>query len=190
MSGLDIGGAINASADWMCSAPIIRNIVGNPVFTSLLITALTAIVAMALYNYPIKQAGGKRAVRALLYVFLLVTAVIFVHHYAVTHLAQETVQQKGVRDIFSSIKQSQEIGGAVPVYPMGVPTSSFDPRAESNPNADGPRAESNPNADGPRAGSGVTGGSNASWRPDNIAPDALQIRDVVVAARTFPGADY
>ena len=174
----------------MCSAPIIRNIVGNPVFTSLLITALTAIVAMALYNYPIKQAGGKRAVRALLYVFLLVTAVIFVHHYAVTHLAQETVQQKGVRDIFSSIKQSQDIGGAVPVYPMGVPTSSFDLRAESN-----------PNADSPRAGSGVTGGSNASsdassdassailsGRPDNIAPDALQIRDVVVAARTFPGA--
>ena len=173
----------------MCSAPIIRNIVGNPVFTSLLITALTAIVAMALYNYPIKQAGGKRAVRALLYVFLLVTAVIFVHHYAVTHLAQETVQQKGVRDIFSSIKQSQDIGGAVPVYPMGVPTSSFDPRAESN-----------PNADGPRAGSGVTGGfdaSSANWRPDNIAPNniapdnggALQIKDVIVA-RTFPGADY
>jgi len=121
MSGFNLGSAINSAADWVCGAPIIRSIVSNPVYTALLITALAAIVVMAIYHYQIKRAGTKRAVRALLYVFLIVTAVVFVHHYAVMRMARETSQQSGVRDLFSSIQESRGIGaaGTVPVYPMG-----------------------------------------------------------------------
>ena len=171
MSGLDLGGAINASADWLCSAPIIRGIVGNPIVTALLITALAAIVVMAVYSHQIKQAGAKCAVRALLYVFLLVTAVIFVHHYAVTCLAQETVQQKGVRDVFSSIQQSREVGGAVPVYPMGASGGA----------AAAAYMGAGAYLDDCAATSSLL---SSAGRPDNVA---FNIDDVVIPARPYPG---
>ena len=158
MSGFNLGNAVNNAADWACSAPIIRSVVSNPVFTALLITALAAIVVMALYHYPIKRAGVKRGVRALLYVFLIVTAVTFVHHYAVMRIARETTQQKGVRDVFSSIQQSRDVGapGTVPVYPMGY--------------------------EGPRFGGAELGA------PDNVAvgDGALVIEDVVLPAAASP----
>lgn len=178
MSGFNLGNAVNGAADWLCSAPIIRSVVSNPVFTALLITALAAIVVMSIYHYQIKRAGSKRGVRALLYVFLIVTAVIFVHHYAVMRIARETSQQKGVRDVFSSIQQSQTFGtpGIVPVYPMGYESQ--------------------------RAG-GVLGGAVADATADCGCPDArtggvradnvaeagdglLVIEDVVLPATTSP----
>ena len=121
MSGFSLGGAINASADWVCNAPIIRGIIGNPVFTALLITALAAIVVMAAYHYQIKQAGAKRGARTLIYTFILVTMVMFVHHYAVSRTARDSASQQGIRDVFSSIETSRSAGihGGVPVVPMG-----------------------------------------------------------------------
>ena len=181
MSGFNLGNAVNSAADWLCGAPIVRSVVSNPVFTALLITALAAIVVMSTYHYQIKRAGSKRGVRALLYVFLIVTAVIFVHHYAVMRIARETSQQKGVRDVFSSIQQSQTFGapGIVPVYPLGY--------------------------EGQRSG-GVLGGAEADATADATAdcgcPDArtgiradnvadagdglLIIEDVVVPSTTSP----
>jgi hypothetical protein len=121
MVGFDLGGAINASADWVCGAPIIRSIVSNPVFTALLIPALAATVVMAVYHYEIKTAGSKRACRALLYVFLIVTAVVFVHHYAMSRILQETSQQSGIRDVFNSIEISRQQGVG---YKGGAPADN------------------------------------------------------------------
>lgn len=119
--GFDLGSSVNSMADWVCNASVVRGIVSNPVFTALLITALIVIVLMGLYRYPIKRSGTKRAVRALIYIFLLCTAVMFVHHCAVMNYAQDFASQKGVREVFSSIQNSQESGmaGDVPVIPMG-----------------------------------------------------------------------
>jgi hypothetical protein len=184
MSGFNLGSAINSAADWVCGAPIIRSIVSNPVYTAFLITALAAIVVMAIYHYQIKRAGTKRAVRALLYVFLIVTAVVFVHHYAVMRMARETSQQSGVRDLFSSIQESRGIGaaGTVPVYPMGY---------EGQRGTVGGSA-----ADG---GSAAGGGSAAECgcpdaartgghRPDNVAEDygPLVIEDVSLPTAAGP----
>ena len=151
MPGFDLGGAVNGTAEWACSAPIIRTVISNPVFTALLITALAAIVVMSLYHYQIKRAGTKRATRALLYVFFIVTAVMFVHHYATMRIARDSTAQKGVRDVFSSIQQSRSIGvsSAVPVYPMGfegVEVTGGAPHADD-------------------CGCAVAGGA----RPDNVA---------------------
>jgi hypothetical protein len=182
MSGFNLGNAVNNAADWACSAPIIRSVVSNPVFTALLITALAAIVVMALYHYQIKRAGVKRGVRALLYVFLIVTAVTFVHHYAVMRIARETTQQKGVRDVFSSIQQSRDVGapGTVPVYPMGY---------EGQRAAVGGAAAAAAPPDTPDCGcpdAGQTGGRGV--RPDNVAADdgSLVIEDVVLPAAASP----
>jgi hypothetical protein len=158
MSGLDLGHAVNSAADWLCGAPLIRGVVNNPVFTALLIVALAAVVMMALYHRQLRGMGAKRALRALLYVFLLTAAVQFVHHYAVQRCARRDAAQKGVRDIFSSIEQSRETSALG--TGLGAPATGGAP-PESDPERARPR----------------TGG----YRPDNVASDAsLDIEDVVV----------
>jgi hypothetical protein len=114
MSGFSLGESVNSAADWVSRAPIIHTIVNNPIYTALLITALCAIVALALYSDALRNGGAKLAMRAALYFGLLVTAVMFVHHYAVTKSARETSQQKGIRDVFAGIQHSREstTGGA------------------------------------------------------------------------------
>jgi len=170
MSGFNLGNAVNSAADWTCSAPIIRSVVSNPVFTALLITALAAIVVMSIYHYQIKRAGTKRGIRALLYVFLVVTAVTFVHHYAVVRIARDTTEQKGIRDIWSSIAQIRE-GGAVnsvPVYPAGYKGARVG-GAPADSDCGCPDAE--------------------RGRPDNIAADNLQqleIKDVTLPSAVSP----
>ena len=170
MPGFNLGGAVNSAADWACIAPVIRSVVSNPVFTALLITALATIVVMALYHQQIKHAGTRRAARAVLYVFLIVTAVVFVHHYAVVRIARDTSQHKGVRDVFSSIQLSRDVatpGDAVPVYPMGYEGGRSAAHAPVDP----------------------VGYEGGRVRADNVAVDrggALDIEDVIVPAAASP----
>lgn len=179
--GFDLGSAINSAADWVCSAPIVRGVVSNPVFTALLIVSLAAIVVMALYHYQVKRAGLKKGVRAFIYVFLIVLAVQFVHHYAVLRCARQAAVQKGVRDVFTSIEQSRSSGapGAVPVVPMGYEQPVPRPLAAA------PEVVT--------TGGAVTGGDcgcpqvEGGVRPDNVAIDAdLVIEDVVIPSATSP----
>lgn len=123
MSGFSLGGAVNGFADWVCSAPLIHGVISNPVFTSLLITALAAVVVLSLYGKPVRHGDNKRGGRALLYVFLLVTTVIFVHHYAVMRAARDMDHTAGVRAVYAGIEASRAIngGGTMPVYPSAGP---------------------------------------------------------------------
>jgi hypothetical protein len=120
----DLGGTVNATADWFCNAPLVRGVVNNPIFTALLITALVVVVTMALYIHQIKQAGLKKGLRAVLYIFILVLGVVFVHHRAVSCAAQRGAAQQGVRDVFSSIEQSRRFGGGA--VPVRLPSDSVD----------------------------------------------------------------
>lgn len=178
--GFDLGATVNAAADWLCSAPIVRSVINNPIFTALLITALAAIIVLALYNHQLKGSGFKRGARAFIYVFLVGTAVLFVHHYAVVRCARRDAAQKGVRDVFSGIRQSRE---------SGVPGISVMPSAED---AGGllygvpvvPPAAAPPTGVAPATRAPTVTGGQPPIRPNNIALDAgLVIEDVVV-----PGA--
>jgi hypothetical protein len=170
--GFDLGATVNSAADWLCSAPIVRSVINNPIFTALLVTALAAIIIMALYGSRLKGTGFKRGARAFLYVFMAVTAVLFVHHYAVMRCARREATQKGVRDVFSSIQQSRQSG--LPGVPI-MPTEGYE----------GYEGDS---AAAPVAAAPVTGGYTDSaspqgyaLRPDNISLDSdLIIEDVVV----------
>jgi hypothetical protein len=128
MSGFSLGGAVNGFADWVCSAPLIHGVISNPVFTSLLITALAAVVVLSLYGKPVSHGDNKRGCRALLYVFLLVTTVIFVHHYAVMRAARDMDHTAGVRAVYAGIEASRAINGGVtmPVYPSADSGRSSD----------------------------------------------------------------
>ena len=69
----------------------------------------------------VKKGGNKRGCRALVYVFLLVTADIFVHHYAVRGMARDVDHTAGVRAVYAGIEASRAVGGgAVPVYPSSA----------------------------------------------------------------------
>jgi hypothetical protein len=180
MSGFDIGGAINASADWACNAPIIRTVVSNPVFTALLITALVVIVIMGLYSYRVKAAGTKRGIRAILYIFMLVMAVMFVHHYAVMKIARDSEASRSVRDVFSSIDQSRAnaaYGGVAPVYP-GVWAPAAQPATTGGGDCGCPEAPAEASA----AASGATSAARQpSSRPDNVEFEGgIVIEDVTV----------
>ena len=123
MTGFSLGGAINSTADWVCTAPIVHGIVNNPIFTALLITALVAVIILSLYQSEIKNAGNKLGVRALFYIFLMSTAIIFVHHYAMTKKITDSVRQDGVRKLHSSIKESASATtGFTPIIVPGMTT--------------------------------------------------------------------
>jgi hypothetical protein len=184
MPGFNLGGAINSAASWVGGAPITRGIFGNPLYTALLITALAAVVLTALYHLPVKQGGKKRAARALLYVFFLVSGVQFVHHYVVTRAAQSNAESQGVRDVFAGIELSRGLGapGAVPVYPMGEEPAQVGAAVR------GGWGAANPEAAG---GSCPLGGPGAppqggAGRPDNLPAGPLDIRDVVVPTTAAP----
>jgi len=173
MSGFNLGGAVNGLADWACSAPLIRSVVNNPVFTSLLITALAAIVAMALYGKQIKKGGNKRGCRALVYVFLLVTAVIFVHHYAVRGMARDVDHTAGVRAVYAGIEASRAVGGgAVPVYPSSADSGGFSYSMLTN----------------YQNGSGYKGTAPPAFRANNVAVEAYGgAPEQTAAASTLEG---
>jgi uncharacterized membrane protein len=181
---MDLGHAVNSAADWLGNAPIIRTVVSNPVFTALLIAALAAVVVMALYHYQIKQAGLKRGLRALLYVFLVVLAVVFVHHHVVMRTARATAAQKGIREVFSGIEQSRAgaFPGVVPVVPMGFAA----PEAPKKPAAVPPVSGGDPAAGSRFAGQGPERPPPPAVRPDNVAVADFVITDVVVPTAAGP----
>ncbi len=118
MIGFDLGGSVNSFTKWVCGAPIIHTIINNPFYTSLLITCIVVIVIMSNYHYQIKK--NKRAVKTVVYIFLLVTAVLFVHHCALSDGLKNSLTHQGVRDVFTSIQQSRNSGiaNSVPVIPL------------------------------------------------------------------------
>jgi Mn2+/Fe2+ NRAMP family transporter len=127
MISFDLGGSINSFAKWICGAPIIHTVINNSFYTSLLITCIVAIVIMSNYHYRIKK--NKRAVKTIIYIFLLVTAVMFVHHYAVTHEFSSSSARQGVRDVFESIQESRnnKLVDIVPVIPATYGGGQYEP---------------------------------------------------------------
>jgi phosphomevalonate kinase len=96
----------NSSADWCCKIPVIGPIVNNPIFTALLITAIVLIVIMAIYK--IQDQGGQKMFKCAFYIFILITAITFIHHYAIMKTAKNNFATNEVKNIFSGIKQSKE----------------------------------------------------------------------------------
>lgn len=119
--GLDIGSAVNSCASWACTAPLVRCIINNPIYTSLLITALVGIVLVANYRQVYARSKSSKTLRTMLYIFFLVGGVMFLHHYATQKMATETIEHDGVQKVFTGIQSSRTIGGApiVPVLPRG-----------------------------------------------------------------------
>jgi len=127
MSGFSLGGAVNSAADTFCGLPIVRTIVGNPLFVSLLILAIVATVAFVMYRVQLKVGGGKKALRASIYILLLITGVMFVHNYAIAERARAEKSSNDVRQVFAGIENNRAFGGTASAYPVWPPRRE-DPR--------------------------------------------------------------
>jgi hypothetical protein len=181
---LELGEAVNNAASWVCTAPLVRGIVSNPVFTALLITALVVVVIMALYGTEVRNGAWKRKARLGIYVFMLVTAVVFVHHYAVTATLRSQMSREDVHSQFQSIRMTGGMQGASS-YPVGKQAydrlDDLDARARGDEFADELPLAGPPVTEAPYSPSGdrhsahyvgrarPVGGS----RPDNVGGDTL-----------------
>lgn len=158
---LDIQHALDGAATWLCSAPIVTRVVSNPIFTALLITALAAVVLMGVYRYCAWKAGWKKAARAAIYLLLVVSAVVFVHHYAVMHKVRSESLQEGVRSVFNSINDAGVRGGAE--HPVDLPFRAAGPEdAVSGGGAPAPPC--------PCQGAALGAAERPALRPDGLRP--------------------
>lgn len=111
---------MNSSAEWCCKIPIFGSIINNPLFTALLITVLVLIVIVSIYK--VQEQGGQKLFKCGFYIFILVVAVTFLHHYTIMQIAKNNFANNEVKSIFSGIKQSKE--SAYDIIPIIDPHST------------------------------------------------------------------
>ena len=78
----DTGKIISDAVECTINAPIIGWVVNNAIATSLLLTAVIAVIAMSLYCNVIEHGGVNKALKGCLYVFLAAIAILYTHYYA------------------------------------------------------------------------------------------------------------
>lgn len=88
--GFDAAGALNTTAEWLCSSTLVRGFVGNALFMALFATALVAVIVLSVYYVQVKSAGRTRMVRVVLYMLIALTGVFALHHYTVTRCTRTT----------------------------------------------------------------------------------------------------
>lgn len=107
----EIGEAVNGAAEWLCSSTIVSRVMSNSIFSALLITALAAVVIMGIYyQTSVKDGGWKCGIRVALYSLIVISAVVFVHHYALSRAIRDESRLTGIRERFSSIHGGGSIG--------------------------------------------------------------------------------
>jgi hypothetical protein len=193
--GFDINHTLDRISSWLCSSPMVNAIIGNPIFTALLITALAVVVIMGVLHYSVRNAGWKKIARVSIYLLLVVSAVVFVHHYAVLNrMRTESIMQNS-RDVFQSLGTVQG-RGEHPVLPqtmaVGGDRDGLDAAADDGSVDETPC----PCKGAPTIGAASTGTSGhssaplpaTSSRPDNVelGDGGITISDVMVPSTKSP----
>ncbi len=197
--GFDAGHTLDRMASWLCSSSIVNTVIGNPIFTALLITALAVIVIMSVLHYSVRNTGWKRITRMSIYLLLVVSAVIFVHHYAVLNRMKTETMMQNSRDVFQSLGTVQG-RGEHPVLPQSTTAVGGDrdglDNTENGSAGDDDSAEAPcPCKGAPTIGAAALPGASSpapapsvSSRPDNVelGEDGIMISDVMVPSTKSP----
>jgi hypothetical protein len=193
------GQSFNATVDRLCNASLIRGIAGNAVYTTLLITALTLILLLALAGPCVKGYGWKKFARMGFFLTLLVGAVLFLHRCALLRRERAVAAQHGVQSVFHALDAAQQT--APPSYlvrPLGTapfPTPGGQPQfGASAPvtgagDSPGGLGSSTPWGQNSQFSRGFGGRQYAAAREDNVANphsyvafgDDLVLEDVQIA---------
>jgi len=116
---IELGKAFNGGAEWVCGSSAVFGVMRNPVFTALLITVIALVIIYAIYRQELQRTGWRRGFRAGFWLFLGVSALVFVHYYALEHHLQKSHASEGVRNVVASIHHSATTGGGYAVNPGG-----------------------------------------------------------------------
>lgn len=120
------GQSFNATIDRLCNASFIRGIASNAIYTTLLITALTLILLLALAGPCVKGYGWKKFARMGVFLTLLVGAVLFLHRCALLRRERAEAAQRGVQSVFHALDAAQQTApSSFPVLPLGAPPTPF-----------------------------------------------------------------
>lgn len=203
LMGFDISHTLDRVASWLCSSSIINAVISNPIFTALLITALAVVVIMGVLHYSVRNSGWKRIARMSIYLLLVVSAVVFVHHYAVLNRTKTETMMQNSRDVFQSLGTVQG-RGEHPVLPqsamaVGGDRDGLDNIAHGSADDDEPADEIPcPCKGAPMVGAAslpsVPGHSSSapapsvSSRPDNVelGEGGITISDIMVPSTKSP----
>jgi len=133
MPGFDIGHSVNSASEWITTAPLIRKFVGNPIYMSLLITAIV-IIALVSMSKTIKASADAKPnyLRYSVYIFMTVTALLFIHHYATVKFCKLEAKNDDVRSVITSVEALRNLNGV---------TSTFGGSQTENQTADIEQAE-------------------------------------------------
>ena len=119
----EIGKTINGGAEWLCGSSLIFGTLSNPVFTALLTTALALIIIHVMYKDDLKGTGWRRGLKTGIWLAIGVSALVFIHYYALERRLRKGHASQGVRDVMASIHHSAATGGGYSVYSGPAPAA-------------------------------------------------------------------
>ena len=174
----EIGRTINGGAEWLCASSLVFGTLSNPVITALLITALALIVIYVMYKDELKGTGWRRGLKMGIWMVVGISALVFVHYYALERHLRKGHASQGVRDVMASIHHSAVAGSGYSVL-GGDLSGGDDPRQSTDGEEVGPQHSQPPQL--PRL------------RPDNVggdvdpaAMDELGLQRVVLTSTPGP----
>lgn len=202
----EIGKAFNGGAEWVCGSAMF-GVLRNPVFTALLITAVALVIVYAMYRHELEGTGRRRGVKTAFWLLLAVSALVFVHYYALERSLEKSHAAQGVQNVMNSIHHSATMGGGYTIQPFGGNALHDDARAAAGAAMAMPAAasstddEEEPEPDAPRAAAPVPASvpalptraaqpvptvvAKAGARADNVrapAGDDLEMDEVFLAS--------
>ena len=168
---LEVGSVVNSCAECVASNRLICKVLGNPLFTALLVTALAMVIIWSLYKEELRDTKRKRALKAFIYVSFAVSVLLFVHYYIIRRSLDREFQREGVREVFASVHTSAELKGSEGAKGIAGVTGAGDALEFC------PEGTKSQKAGPPAAAAAET----SETPPDNIAPDELDFEEVALS---------
>ena len=99
--GFELERSLRDGAACVSTWPFIGSTLRNPVYTSLLITALAMVIIFL--QFGMKGVSGRQMLRAGFYAFIGTSLLVYLHYYALAGALRQSDQQSGIRDVMGSI---------------------------------------------------------------------------------------
>lgn len=96
---IELGSSLNGAADWVCGSPVVYGALKNPIVTALIITVIALIVVFVVFRRELDGVGWRRGLKAGLWVMFAVSALVFVHYYALGRATRRSSQQQVMSDV-------------------------------------------------------------------------------------------
>ena len=94
--------SFNSLMNSITTMPFIGKVFNNPLFTTLLITAMIAVIIMGVFHYP-KKTERKSFAKAIVYSFIIILCVQVIHYYALNAKFVTTGAAESIDNTFNSI---------------------------------------------------------------------------------------